>query len=302
MQHNAPSLPLIEVVAPKALPSRWGLAGLWDFARRKPLGAAGGIIVVAMALVAVFAPLLAPYDPMVQDIPKRLHEPGAQFWFGTDTFGRDIFSRIVYGSRISLYVGLASVPLGSVIGVVTGVVSGYLGGSVDLVIQRVIDGLMGFPPLVLSLVLVVSLGPSLNAVAIALSVSFAPRMVRLARSAALSAKEEMYVTAAQAMGCSSLRVILRHVLPNCLAPVFVLATSYLGSAIVAEASLSFLGLGVPPPNPSWGGMLQFGAKGFLEAAPWLTIFPGLALSLATFGFALFGDALRDVLDPRLRSA
>ncbi len=272
----------------------------WGFARRKPLGATGGLIVLAMVLMAVFAPVIAPYDPIGQDVPNRLREPGTQFLFGTDIFGRDILSRIIYGSRISLYVGLLSVALGTMAGVLLGVTSGYLGGWVDLLMQRVVDGLMGFPSLVLSLVLVLALQPSLNTVSLALALSFTPRMIRLARSSALSTREEMYVTAAQAIGCPTYRTILVHCIPNCLAPVFVLATGYLGTAIVAEASLSFLGLGVPPPQPSWGGMLQFGAKGYLESAPWLTIFPGIALSLATFGFALLGDALRDVLDPRLR--
>lgn len=301
MAHTAPVASDLAGVLPRRHQRASWLEVIGHFIRRKPLGAVGGFIVLGMVLVAVFAPLVAPYDPIVQDIPNRLKEPGPQFWFGTDTFGRDIFSRIVFGSRISIYVGLLSVALGAGIGVVLGVTSGYLGGWFDLLIQRVVDGLMGFPSLVLSLVMVVSLGPSLNAVAVALAVSFTPRMVRLARASALSVREEMYVTAAQAIGSPAWRVIVRHLLPNCLAPVFVLATGYLGSAIVAEASLSFLGLGVPPPHPSWGGMLQFGAKGYLEAAPWLTIFPGLALSLATFGFALFGDALRDILDPRLRS-
>lgn len=301
MGPTAPAISDLASALPRGYRRGSWLDGVGQFVRRKPLGAAGGLIVLAMALVAVFAPLVAPYDPIVQDIPNRLKEPGPQFWFGTDTFGRDIFSRIVFGSRTSIYVGLLSVALGAGIGVLLGVTSGYLGGWFDLLVQRVVDGLMGFPSLVLSLVMVVSLGPSLNAVAVALAVSFTPRMVRLARASALSVREEMYVTAAQAIGSRAPRIILRHLLPNCLAPVFVLATGYLGSAIVAEASLSFLGLGVPPPHPSWGGMLQFGAKGYLEAAPWLTIFPGLALSLATFGFALFGDALRDILDPRLRS-
>ncbi|MSQ28154.1 MAG: ABC transporter permease [Dehalococcoidia bacterium] len=271
-----------------------------QFAKRKPLGAVGGLILSGMVFVAICAALIAPYDPLLQDVPNRLRPPSPQFWFGTDNFGRDSFSRIIYGSRVSLYVGLTSVVMGTGIGVALGVASGYLGGKVDLGLQRIVDALMGFPALVLALVLVVSLGPSLNTVSIAIAVGFVPRMVRLSRASALAIKQETYVTAAQAMGCSTFRIITRHVLPNSMAPVFVLATGYLGTAIVSEASLSFLGLGVPPPHPTWGGMLQFGAQGYLESAPWLTIFPGFALTGATFGFALLGDALRDVLDPRLR--
>lgn len=273
-----------------------------DFIRRKPLGAFGATIVCLLILAAISAPLIATHDHLAQDVPNRLKEPGARFLFGTDNFGRDVFSRIVFGSRVSLYVGLLSVSIGTIIGVLLGVTSGYLGGKFDLLVQRVVDGLLGFPSLVLALLMVVVLKPSLEAVAIAIAIAFTPRMVRLSRASALSVKEEVYVLAGRAMGASTHRIVLMHVLPNSLAPVFVLATGYLGTAIVVEASLSFLGLGVPPPHPSWGGMLQFGARGYLEAAPWLTLFPGVALSLVVFSFAVFGDALRDVLDPRLRAA
>jgi ABC-type dipeptide/oligopeptide/nickel transport system permease subunit len=197
-------------------------------------------------------------------------------------------------------VGFASVIAGTLAGLVVGISSGFLGGSLDLSVQRVMDALMGFPPIVLALILVVALGPSLNSVVLAIAVTNLPRVARLARSSTLSIKEETYVEAARALGCSTWRIMVRYVTPNGLTPVFVLATGLLGNAIVAEATLSFLGLGVPPPQPSWGGMLQFGVKGYLESAPWLTLFPGLALSSAVFAFALFGDALRDVLDPRLK--
>ncbi len=271
------------------------------FVRRTPLGAAGGLILVVLVLTAALAPFIAPYDPIAQDVPNRLREPGPQFLLGTDIYGRDVFSRIVYGARVSLYVGLASVLLGTAAGTILGVASGYLGGRIDLLAQRVTDTMLGFPPLVLAMVLVAAFGSSLNSVVLSIALSLVPRMVRLARSSALSVKSEPYVTAAIATGCPAPRIIGRHLLPNCLAPVFVLATGYMGTAIVVEASLSFLGLGVPPPTPSWGGMLQSGASGYLETAPWLTIFPGIALSAVTFGFALLGDALRDTLDPRLRS-
>ena len=288
------------LVARKEAPVQRWCFSMVRFARRKPLGTLGAVTLILFLLIALSAPLMVTHDPAVQDIPNRLKAPGLNFWFGTDIYGRDVFSRIVFGSRISLYVGVVAVALGAGVGTLLGVISGYFGGWFDLVVQRATDALMGFPPLVLSMAVVVGLGPSLNVVAFAIGLSLIPRVIRVSRASAFSVREEVYVLAARALGCGHRRIIFRHLLPNCLAPVFVLATGYLGTAIVAEASLSFLGLGVPPPEPTWGGMLQFGAKGYLEAAPWLTIFPGLALSLATFGFALFGDALRDVLDPRLR--
>lgn len=280
---------------------RW-LGDAWNFMRRKPLGAFGAAVLLLLVLAAIFAPVLAPYDPLAQEVRNRLKPPSAQYWFGTDNFGRDIFSRILHGARVSLYVGLLSVGIGTGVGALLGITSGYLGGRFDMVVQRVVDALLGFPSLLIALLMVVALRPSVEAVAVAISIGFTPRMTRLARASALSIKQDVYVLAARSMGAGDLRIILMHVLPNSLAPVFVLATAYLGTAIVAEASLSFLGLGVPPPHPSWGGMLQFGARGYLEAAPWLTIFPGFALSLVVYSFAVFGDALRDVFDPRLRGA
>jgi peptide/nickel transport system permease protein len=271
------------------------------FIRKQPLGAAGAAVLILVLISAIFADFIAPYDPILQNVPYRLRAPDESFWFGTDIYGRDVFSRIVYGARISLYVGMVSVVIGTVAGLTFGIASGYLGGNVDLWVQRIMDALMGFPPLVLALILVVALGPSLNSVTGAIAVTYIPRVARLARSSALAIKQEAYVDAARTIGCSTWRIMLQHVTPNSLTPVFVLATGQLGNAIVAEATLSFLGLGVPPPQPSWGSMLQFGARGYLESAPWLTLFPGLALSSVVFAFALFGDALRDVLDPRLKA-
>ena len=284
---------------------RWSRRQSWfaygkRFARRYPLGAFGAVVLLLLVVAAILAPQIAPYDPLDQDVPSRLTPPGSQYWLGSDTFGRDTFSRIIFGSRASLYVGLVSVAIGAVIGTLLGVASGYLGGRIDILMQRLVDALMGFPGLVLALLMVVALGASLNNVTIAISITFIPRMTRLARSSALSVKQEVYVLASQAIGAGGVRVILRHILPNCLAPVFVLATGYLGTAVVAEASLSFLGLGVPPPAPSWGGMLELAARERMESAPWLAIFPGLALSMVVFSFAFFGDALRDAFDPRLR--
>jgi peptide/nickel transport system permease protein len=275
---------------------------LLSFMVQYPLGGIGGLILVILVVVAVFASVISPHHYAAVDFANRLNAPDGQFWFGTDKLGRDVFSRVVFGSRTSLYVGLLSVTLGTVVGVILGVSSGYVGGRFDLAVQRVVDMLMGFPSLVLALVMIVALSPSLNSVTFAISLSLMPRMTRLSRSTALTIKEEVYVLATKAIGSSTPRILLRHVMPNGLAPVFVLATSALGSAIVTEASLSFLGLGVPPPHTSWGGMLQLGAVETLESAPWLAIFPGLALSIVVFAFALFGDALRDALDPRLRGS
>jgi peptide/nickel transport system permease protein len=288
--------------ASRALAGRHGLYRnpVIAFIRNKPLGAFGAGILIVLCLTAIFADFIAPYDPILQDVPYRLRSPDESFWFGTDIYGRDVFSRIVYGARVSLYVGILSVVIGTAIGLLLGAASGYLGGRFDILVQRIMDALMGFPPIVLALILVVALGPSLNSVTVAIAITYLPRVARLARSSALAIKEEAFVDAARTVGCTTPRIMLLHVIPNSLTPVFVLATGQLGNSIVAEATLSFLGLGVPPPHPSWGGMLQFGAKGYLESAPWLTLFPGLALSSVVFAFALFGDALRDVLDPRLK--
>ena len=286
------------------LQSQHGLAAwplrIRSFSRKKPGGALGALVLVVMGLAALFAPLVATHDPLVQDIPNRLHAPGLAFYFGTDEFGRDLFSRVVFGARTSLFVGFGSVALGAVVGTTLGPFSAYVGGRIDLGIQRFIDALQGIPGLVLALAMVVALGASLSNVTIAIGVALLPAVVRIARAQALVVKEEDYVLAARALGASTSRIIFFHILPNSLAPIIVLSTGFLGTAIVIEASLSFLGLGVPPPNPSWGGILQFGARQFQQAAPWLTIFPGLALAIAVFAFNFLGDALRDVMDPRLR--
>ena len=268
---------------------------MWQY----PLGATGGVVLLFIVLVAIFAGQIAPYSPLAQDIPNGLRGPGGEFWLGTDILGRDLFSRVVFGARISLYVGLLAVSIGTVLGTLLGIASGYIGGRLDLLVQRFVDTVMGFPSLILAMVMVVGLGASVNNVTLALATTLTPRMIRISRGSALTVKEEVYIAASQAIGASTLRVMLRHVLPNSMAPVFVLATGYLGTVIVAEASLSFLGLGVPPPTPSWGALLQQGSE-YLEGAPWLTIFPGVALSAVVFSFAFLGDALRDAFDPRLR--
>ncbi|HUA51559.1 MAG TPA: ABC transporter permease, partial [Candidatus Sulfotelmatobacter sp.] len=230
-----------------------------------------------------------------------LAPPSAAHWLGADFMGRDVYSRIIYGARISLAVGLGATAFGGSIGVVVGLMSGYLGGWVDLVTQRVIDMLQSLPLLVLALVMAASLGPSLHNTIVAISIPLIPYTARVVRANTLALREMPFVEAAKAVGMSELRIAVRHVLPNTLAPLIVLATAQLGSAILVEASLSFLGLGIPEPHPSWGRMLSESAAEYVRTAPWLVIFPGLAISLVVFGTNLLGDALRDLLDPRQRS-
>jgi peptide/nickel transport system permease protein len=275
-------------------------SALWRFIRRKPLGAAGGLIVLAMLLMAVFAELLATHDPVRTDPSQTLRPPSSAHWLGTDYLGRDVYSRIVHGARISLAVGIASTLLGSVLGGVVGLLSGYLGGITDLVTQRVMDIMQGLPLLVLALVMSAALGPSVTNVIVAISIPIIPRAARVIRSSVLSIREMPYVEAARSLGVRHLRVAFRHILPNTMGPFMILTTAQLGSAILVEAALSFLGLGVPEPYPSWGRMLSISAAEYAQKAPWLVLFPGMVISLAVFGTNLLGDALRDVLDPRLR--
>jgi len=275
---------------------------LWRFAWKKPLGAAGGVIMLVIIVTAVFAELVATHDPLATNAAHTLARPSPTYWLGTDNLGRDIYSRIVHGARVSLIVGLASTLLGSAFGGVVGLLSGYAGGKTDLVTQRVLDILQGMPLLVLALVMSAALGPSISNVVIAISVPIIPRAARVVRSSVLSIREMQYVEAARALGLHHLRIAFRHVLPNTVGPFIVLCTAQLGSAILVEAALSFLGLGVPEPYPSWGRMLSISAAEYAQKAPHLVLFPGLAISLAVFGSNLLGDALRDTLDPRLRGA
>jgi peptide/nickel transport system permease protein len=250
--------------------------------------------------MALFAELLATHDPVRTDPSQTLRPPSSAHWLGTDYLGRDIYSRIVHGARISLAVGIASTLLGSVLGGVVGLLSGYVGGMTDLVTQRVMDIMQGLPLLVLALVMSAALGPSVTNVIIAISVPIIPRAARVIRSSVLSIREMPYVEAARSLGVRHLRIAFRHILPNTMGPFMILATAQLGSAILVEAALSFLGLGVPEPYPSWGRMLSISAAEYAQKAPWLVLFPGVVISLAVFGTNLLGDALRDVLDPRLR--
>ena len=273
---------------------------VWNFVRRKPMGALGALIVCVLTLTAVFADRIAQHKPEQVRAVQRFRPPSPVHWFGTDDFGRDVFSRVAHGARISLRIGVTAVLLGTTVGALVGLVSGYFGGRTDLMVQRVMDGLMAFPTLVLALAVVAALGASVRNVIIAVGLTLTPAANRLVRSVALSVREAPFVMAARALGGSHWRVVFRHVLPNCLAPYLVIATANVGSAIVAEASLGFLGLGVPPPTPAWGSMLSGATQTYLFRAPWMAIYPGLAISLAVFGFNMFGDAVRDLLDPRLK--
>ena len=275
-------------------------AALFRFVRRYPLGALGGAILLAMVLTAIFAPLLAPHDPQATSVERQYARPGSELILGGDQLGRDVLSRLIYGTRISLYVGLLSVGIGVTAGTLIGILSAYAGGAVDLVVQRLVDALMGFPPIILALGLMAALGASMNNVVLALVVILLPGATRVVRAQTLSIKELDYVLAARAISASPLRIVLRHILPNVAATYIVLSTITLGFAIVVEASLSFLGVGIPPDVPTWGGMLTLGASRYVNIAPWLAIFPGIAITLVVFAVNLLGDSLRDVLDPRLR--
>ena len=276
------------------------LQGLWQFCRYKPLGAFGGFIVVGLLIMAVFAPWIAPYQ-YDETIPgARMKAPGAQFWMGTDNLGRDVYSRVVYGAAVSVTVGFGAVLLANVLATVIGITSGYFGGAYDICVQRVVDAWQSFPFLVVILSLMAVLGPGLLNLVLALGVLGAAAASRVIRGTTISVMQNTYVEAARALGAGHLRIMLRYILPNVAATVIILATIGLGAAILAESALSFLGFGVPPPYPSWGAMLSGSGRSFMYRAPWMAIWPGAAISLAVFGFNMLGDALRDVLDPRLR--
>ena len=274
------------------------LLALGRFAVRQPLGAAGALIVLTLVMTAIFAPQLAPHGPKEATFPQY-RPPSAEFPMGTDQIGRDILSRVIWGARLSLYVGLVSVGFGITLGALWGVVTAYFGGAADTASQRAVDVLMSLPPIILALSLMAALGQSVNNVILALTILLIPTAARTLRSVALSLKETPYVEAARASGCSHWRIIFLHVLPNTFATYIVLFTVNIAYAIVVEAALSFLGLGAPPDEPSWGGMLTAGTQS-MESAPWVIFFPGVAISLTVFGLNLLGDAIRDLTDPRLR--
>lgn len=280
-------------------PKRTITQNIRSFATRKPLGAAGAAVAIVLVLVAIFAPFIANHDPYEVDPKIKFSTPNSETYFGGDHLGRDVFSRVVYGARISLYVGLLSSFIGSTIGMLVGVAGVHFGGFVDMTIQRFVDGMMAFPALLLAIAIMAALGTSVNNVVIALSIIYIPSTARILRSQALAIKEMDYILAARAVGAGDWRVVIRHMIPNCFAVFIVIVTFHLGGAIIAEASLSFLGLGAPPNIPAWGGMLT-GAATWIRVAWWVAIFPGAAIAIVVFAWNLLGDSLRDVLDPRLR--
>ena len=290
---------LAERVSGAIRPKRTIGQNVAHFFRSKPLGAVGAIIAALLVLVAILAPVIATDDPYDSEVEHVLAAPGADVWFGGDHLGRDVFSRIVYGARISLRVGILASFIGSTIGLLIGVASVHFGGKTDLIVQRLIDAMMAFPALILAIAIVAALGASINNVVIALAIIYIPSTARIVRAQALTIKEMDYILAARAVGAGDWRIMFRYMIPNTLAVFIVIVTFHLGGAIIAEASLSFLGVGVPPEEPSWGGMLG-PAAGNIRTAWWVGIFPGAAIAVVVFAWNLLGDALRDVLDPRLR--
>lgn len=262
------------------------------------LASVGGGLVLAVIVVAALAPLLATADPLKMSMRERFAAPGTAYWLGTDHFGRDVWSRLVFGARLSLAVSVAAVGLGLALGVPLGAVSGYARARVDQLLMRAMDALLAFPPILLALAVVAVLGPGLANTAFAIGLVYIPRLARIVRASVLQEREKEYVAAARVLGDSDGRILFGHILPNCLSPLLVQGTAYLAAAVLVESSLSFLGLGAPPPAPSWGAMLS-DARGHLESYPLVAIFPGLAISLTVLGFNLLGDGLRDILDPRL---
>lgn len=285
-----------EEVAPK---KPWSQVAL-ELCRKQPLGVFGLAIVFVMILAAILADVVAPNDPLQEHFDAMLAAPSAEYLLGTDEFGRDILTRLIYGSRTALLVGFVCAIVGATGGLVLGVASAYFGGLFDLILQRILDVFMAFPLIILALAVVATLGPGIENVMIAIILPFVPQCARVVRSNALAIREIPYVDAARALGFSDARIILRHMVPNVMAPYLIMLTTFLGQAILLEASLSFLGLGVQDPTPAWGLMLS-NASEFFEGAPWVAVYPGVAISLSVFGFNLFGDSVRDVLDPKMRS-
>ncbi len=274
--------------------------GTRRFVRQQPLGAIGLFVCLVTVFAGVFAPAIDRHDPNLATVSDRLQGPGAAYWLGTDDLGRDQWSRIIHGTRISLQVAFGAIAVGTTAGYLLGIVSGYLGGKADDIIQRFVDALLAFPSILLALVMVSVLGAGIDKVIFAIAAGSAPRAARVSRGVVLSLKENVYVDSARVIGASNLRIMLRHILPNSMAPYLILASIGLGAAILAEASLSYLGLGVPPPYPSWGRMLSGNAQHYALIAPWLLVWPGVAIMTLVLAFNLFGDALRDVWDPKLR--
>lgn len=288
---------------------RWsvpGIARLWRFARRQPLGAVSAVVILVMLLAGTFAPLIAPYDPLLTDYARILEGPTRSHWFGTDAFGRDVLSRIIYGARSALIMGIGAASFGAIVGGLLGIVSAYAGGWFDTLVQRFVDVLLSIPVIVMALVVAAVLGRrevfgiDINLM-LAIAIPYVPKIARVLRAAALTVSVMPYVDAARAAGFSSGRIVLRHMAPNLVAPWLVLITAFTAQSILLEASLSYLGVGAVEPAPAWGLMLSGIAVNIFTEAPWTVIFPGLAISLTVFAFSLLGDAMRDALDPKFRS-
>jgi peptide/nickel transport system permease protein len=271
------------------------------FLRRQPVGTVGIVIVLVIAFAGFTADWITPYNPTSNDFSAMTQAPSWAHLLGTDQFGRDILSRIIFGARTALIVGFSSAIVGGVSGLVLGVASAYFGGRIDLVVQRVLDVMMAFPLIIMALAVVSIFGTGVHNVITAITIPLIPRCARVVRSSALAIREVPYVDAARACGFGHMRIILQHMVPNVMAPFLIMLTAFVGQAILAEASLSYLGLGVQEPTPAWGLMLQGGAEEYASTAPWIAIFPGLAIAATVFGFSLFGDALRDAIDPKLRT-
>ena len=299
-QESSVPTTLADQTIPVLRPKRTALQEVGAFLRHKPLGAFGAIVAVILIVVAIFANIIATHDPYKTTTEFIYATPGTAMLFGGDNLGRDVFSRIVFGARISLYVGIVSSLVGCTIGLLLGVASVHFGGRTDLIVQRFVDAMMTFPTLILAIAIMASLGASIHNVVIALSIVYIPSTARILRSQALAIKEMDYILAASAVGAGHWRTIIKHMIPNCFAVFIVILTFHFGGAIVAEASLSFLGIGAAPDDPSWGGMLRGAAAQYVRVAPWLGIFPGLSIAVVVFAWNLLGDSLRDVLDPRLR--
>ena len=282
----------------------WGglAGGLRTFARRSPFSAFWGVVALAIIVMAIAAPLIAPYDPLKSDFRAMAKPPTEKHWFGTDQIGRDVLTRVIYGARASLTVAIGAVLFGTTLGALWGLASGYFGGRFDIVSQRIIEFLQSFPDLILAMAIAMALGAGMGTVIVAIAITRIPFGGRVIRSVVLSLKEIQYIEAARGLGASHLRMMARHILPQCIAPFLILATAHLGVAIIIEASLGFLGVGIPPPTPTWGNMLANSLNAGLVPPWWLVLFPGLAITLTVLAFNLLGDGIRDVLDPRLRQA
>ncbi|WP_312110491.1 ABC transporter permease [Brevibacillus reuszeri] len=272
---------------------------LLKFSRRK-MGMAGLVIVLFVLVISLSAPLIAPYHPTDDsDFTNRIAAPSEKHIFGTDEYGRDVFSRILYGARISTIISLGAILLSSVAGTIIGLISGYYGRWIDSLLMRIVDGIMSFPPILFAIALMAALGSNVVNIIIALSIIYTPLFARLIRGCVLSIKEKEYIQAIKVVGGSDLRLMLKHILPNCMSPLLIQVTTYFAYAILAEAALSFIGLGVPQPEPSWGNVLYDGRQ-FMREAPWISIFPGVAIAVTVLGLNLLGDGLRDYLDPRMK--